>query len=81
MGVSYKRLQHQLIDREMTLKELQVLAGYSANVSTKITRNANIALDSLEKICKVLHCRIEDVVEFTEEENLDFKEEKAHDQK
>ena len=81
MGVSYKRLQHQLIDREMTLKELQVLAGYSANVSTKITRNENISLDSLEKICKVLHCRIEDVVEFTEEENFDFKEEKAHDQK
>ena len=67
MAVSYKKLFHLLIDRDITVPELQKRAGYSANISTRLRNNTYINLETIEKICKVLDCRIDDVVEFVEE--------------
>ncbi|MEG1252315.1 MAG: hypothetical protein RSC59_04445 [Erysipelotrichaceae bacterium] len=36
MAVTYKRLLHLLIDKDMTIACLQKPAGYSANISTRI---------------------------------------------
>ena len=69
MAVSYKKLFHMLIDRNMTAAELQKEAGYSANISTRIRRDEYVSLESMEKICRVLNCRIDDIVEFTPEED------------
>lgn len=58
-----------LIDRNMTAAELQKEAGYSANISTRMRRDEYVSLESMEKICRVLNCRIDDIVEFTSEED------------
>ena len=68
MAVSYKKLFHLLIDRDITVPELQKRAGYSANISTRLRNNTYINLETVEKICNVLDCGIDDVVEFVEEE-------------
>ncbi|MBP3816876.1 MAG: helix-turn-helix transcriptional regulator [Butyrivibrio sp.] len=70
MAVSYKKLFHMLIDINMTAAELQKEAGYSANISTRMRRNEYVSLDSIEKICRVLGCKIDDIVEFIPEKNL-----------
>ena len=67
MAVSYKKLFHLLIDRDITVPELQKRAGYSANISTRLRNNTYINLETVEKICKVLDCGIDDVVEFIED--------------
>lgn len=54
----------------MTAAELQKEAGYSANISTRMRRNEYVSLDSIEKICRVLGCKIDDIVEFIPEKNL-----------
>jgi len=64
MAVSYKKLFHMLIDRDMTPAKLQKEAGYSANISTRLRRNLYVSLESMEKICQVLDCKVDDVVEF-----------------
>ena len=64
MAVSYKKLFHMLIDKNMTVAELQKEAGYSANISTRMRRNEYVSLDSIEKICRVLGCKVDDIVEF-----------------
>ena len=69
MAVSYKRLFHMLTDRNMTVAELQKEAGYNADVSTRLRRDKNISLGSLEKICHVLNCKPDDILEFVPEEN------------
>ena len=69
MAISYKKLFHMLIDRNMTAAELQKEAGYSANISTRMRRDEYVSLESMEKICRVLNCRIDDIVEFTPEED------------
>lgn len=68
MAVSYKKLFHILIDRNMTAAELQKEAGYSANISTRMRRNEYVSLDSIEKICRVLGCKVDDIVEFIPDE-------------
>ena len=64
MAVTYKKMFHMLIDRDMTLAQLQQEAGYSANISTRLRRDIYISLESVEKICRVLNCKVDDIVEF-----------------
>ena len=65
MAVSYKKLFHILIDRGITNVQLQQMAGYSANITTRLKNDRYISLESVEKICKVLNCNIDDILEFT----------------
>ena len=74
MSVSYKRLFHLLIDKNMTAAELQKEAGYSANISTHLRNDTYISLESVEKICRVLDCGIDDVVEFVPDESKNTEE-------
>ena len=64
MAVSYKKLFHLLVDRDMTAVQLQQQAGYSANITTRLKKNAYISLESVEKICRALNCKLDDIVEF-----------------
>lgn len=64
MAVSYKKLFHLLVDRDMTAAQLQQQAGYSANITTRLKKNAYISLESVEKICRALDCKVDDIVEF-----------------
>lgn len=68
MAVTYKKLFHMLIDRNLTPAQLQRKAGYSANISTRLRRNTYISLESIEKICCVLECKVDDIVEFVSNE-------------
>lgn len=52
----------------MTAAELQKEAGYSANISTRMRRNEYVSLESMEKICRVLGCKVDDIVEFIPDE-------------
>ena len=64
MAVSYKKLFHLLVDRDMTAVQLQQQAGYSANITTRLKKNDYISLESIEKICRALDCTLDDIVEF-----------------
>ena len=67
MAVSYKKLFHLLVDRNMTAVQLQQQAGYSANITTRLRKNIYISLESVEKICRALDCTVDDVVEFVQD--------------
>lgn len=64
MGVRYEKLFHLLDERKITTRELEKLAGYSGNITTRMRRNEYISLESIEKICKTLNCRVDDILEF-----------------
>ena len=63
MAVSYKKLLHMLIDKNMTIADLQKQAGYSANISTRLRNDTYISLESVEKICRVLECKMDESIE------------------
>ncbi|MGI6736018.1 MAG: helix-turn-helix domain-containing protein [Anaerovoracaceae bacterium] len=71
MSVTYKKLFHLLIDKDMSVAELQKKAGYSANISTRLRNDTYVSLESIEKICRVLHCKVDDIVDFIPEIKTD----------
>ncbi len=64
MAVNYDKLFKKLKKKEMKDIELQRAAGFSGNIMTRIRRNEYVSLESVEKICKVLKCKVDDIVEF-----------------
>ncbi|MEG2013519.1 MAG: helix-turn-helix transcriptional regulator [Anaerovoracaceae bacterium] len=68
MAVTYKKLFHLLIEQEMTASQLQKQANFSANIITRLRRNRYVSLDTIESICNVLDCKVDDILEFTKEE-------------
>ena len=69
MAVSYKKLFHLLIEKNMTDAQLQKEAGFSANIITRLKRNGYISLESIESICRVMNCGVDDIPEFVPENN------------
>ena len=67
MAVSYKKLFHLLIDKGMTNAELMEKTGFSANIVTRLKRDQYVSLDSIEKICFALACKVDDILEFMPE--------------
>lgn len=65
MPVDYSNLWKLLIDKKMNKSQLKTAASISTNAVAKMGRNEAVSLDTLEKICFVLNCGIEDVVQFT----------------
>ena len=68
MAVTYIKLFHLLIDRGISTSELTEQAGFSANILTRLRRDQYVSLDSIEKICLALNCKVDDVLEFTSDE-------------
>ncbi len=64
MAISYKKLFHLLIEKEMSNADLQRRAGFSANIITRLKRNEYIKLQSIESICKVLDCGVDEILDF-----------------
>ncbi|NLZ72644.1 MAG: helix-turn-helix transcriptional regulator [Bacteroidales bacterium] len=68
MAVTYKKLFHLLIEKEMTASQLQKQANFSANIITRLRRNGYVSLDTIESICNVLDCKVDDILEFMKDE-------------
>ena len=63
MRISYNKLWKLLIDKNMTKMELKDAAGISAASIAKLGKGGNITTDVLLRICEVMDCRIEDILE------------------
>ena len=68
MGVSYKRLWKLLIDRDMKKKDLAERAHISNYTINKMNRGDNVTTDTLVKICAVLNCTFDDIMEIVPDE-------------
>ena len=64
MAVSYKKLLHLMIERDITNAQLMRDANISANIITKLKNGQYIALDKVESICLALGCTPNDILEF-----------------
>lgn len=69
MAVCYDRLFHLLIDKKMTNAQLKEEAGFSANIITRLKRDEYISVESIERICRVLNCGVDDILEFVHDED------------
>lgn len=68
MTVSYKKLWHILIDRNMKKKDLEALANINHYTMCKMSRDENVTTDILGKVCAALDCKVEDIIDFLPDE-------------
>lgn len=73
MEVSYKKLWKLLIDKDMKKKDLAARAGVSSYTITKMSKGENVTTDTLCKICQVLECNIEDIMEIKMDVKADLE--------
>lgn len=72
LAVSYKKLFHLMIEKDMTNAQLMAEANFSANIITRLKRNNYVSLETIETICKVLNCHVDDILEFLPEETAEL---------
>ena len=63
MAVTYKKLWHILLDRDMKKKDLQEAAQLTSYAMNKLSRDEAITTDILAKICRSLNCTVDDIME------------------
>ena len=68
MAVSYKKLWKLLVDKEMNKTDLRLKAGISTGALAKLGKNENVNTEVLAKICIVLECGVDDIMEFIPED-------------
>lgn len=68
MAISYNKLWKLLIDKKMTKTQLRIAADISTTTLAKLGKNETVTMEVMLRICKVLNCRIEEVVEIINEE-------------
>ena len=65
--ISYEPLWKTMKKKGVTTYTLIYKHGFSAYTITNLRRNKSITMNTLEKLCMVLECTPNDIVEFCEE--------------
>ena len=64
MAVRYNKLFYMMIDKDMTNAQLKNKAGFSANIITRLKSDEYVSMESIEKICEVMDCGVDNILEF-----------------
>lgn len=65
--ISYAPLWHTLINKGMNKGDLKNMTGLSFGTIASMGKNEPVNLKQIDRICKALHCKIEDVIEYKED--------------
>ncbi len=68
MAVTYKKLWHILLDRDMKKKDLQASAGLTHYVMSQLSKDESVTTDTLAKICRTLDCTVDDIMDILPED-------------
>lgn len=63
MDISYKKLWKLLIDKNINKSKLCEMTGITTNEMAKMGKEEMVKMETLIKICKVLDCKLDDIVE------------------
>ncbi len=63
MARSYNKLWKLMIDKKINKTQLCKAAGITTNAMAKLGRDETVTQETLEKICVVLGCTLDDIVE------------------
>lgn len=68
MPVCYNNLWKILIDKGMSKTDLIRASKITTNAMAKLGKNEDVRVEVLVKICKALHCTLDDIVEILPDE-------------
>lgn len=63
MNISYDKLWKLMIDKKINKTQLCEKADITTNAMVKLGKNETVQVETLIKICKVLECSINDIMD------------------
>ena len=63
---SFDPLWKSLIDKKMTREELRIKIGAGRGTMAKMSKGEYVAMDVLDRICKELGIKIEEVIKYVD---------------
>lgn len=67
--ISYKKLWHLLLDKNMKKVDLIRVTGISTATIAKLDKGQNVTTDILVRICEALNCDLDDIMELSRNDN------------
>ena len=64
MQVNYDKLWKLMIDKKINKTQLSEKAGITTNEMAKMGKNEIVKMETLVRICKVLNCTVDDILEY-----------------
>ena len=61
--ITYRKLFHLLLDRNIKKKDLQEQAVITASIMARLAKDENVQVDTISKICDALNCQPGDIME------------------
>lgn len=65
--IKFDRLWETMEQRGMTTYRLREQCGIDSKTIRRLKANENMETKTLDKLCAVLHCKLEDIAEFAED--------------
>lgn len=65
MEIKYDKLWNILQEKDLSRTELVHMAKVSTNAMAKLGKNEDVRVQILIKICDVLDCKIDDIMEYS----------------
>lgn len=69
MAYSYNRLWKLMIDKKINKTTLCREAGITSNAMAKLGKDQPVNVEVLAKICRVLNCTVDDIMEILPDED------------
>ncbi len=66
--ISYRRLWEKLKEDNVSQYRLKT-EGISNSTLTRLKRDETVSTDTINKLCHILQCDVEDIMQFIEDQN------------
>lgn len=66
--ITYERLWETMKEKKMTQYRLIHYFGFSAGQIGRLKKNSYVSTHTIEILCKLLDCKVEDIMEFRPDE-------------
>lgn len=73
MDVCYNKLFKLLIDKGMKKTEFRKAIGMSQSTLAKLSNNEKVSLDIIIKICRILNCTVDEILDIMPEKDSEPK--------
>ena len=67
--IKYDRLWQTMRDRGITQYDLSTHYNITTSLLDRLRHNKNIEINTIDRLCNILHCRVEDIMEHIPDDN------------
>lgn len=67
--ITYKPLWKMLKERNINTYKMEMEYGLNKAIIHRLKHNHNITLNTLDQLCKLFDCKVEDIIQYEKDDN------------